>query len=90
MEMVRLVGEAEVVRKKERSPHGFGRFLGRVRSVFAFLLVATVLVFAFCHSADLQNYVVSNLYKWSQVEFKSDSLRQNALKHENEVNRVLE
>lgn len=92
MGTIRLIGENEVVRKPERRGRrrgrGESRFLGRVRGVFAFLLVATVFIFAFCHRADMQNYVISHLYRWSRAELKSDPLRQSALNHENEVNRV--
>jgi membrane-anchored protein YejM (alkaline phosphatase superfamily) len=90
MEALRLVGETGVLRKKERRARGRRLVFGSVRSVFAFLFVATALVFTFCNRADLQDYIFSNFYKWSQTELKSSSLRQNALNHENEVNLVLE
>jgi len=93
MGTIRLIGDSdtEVARKKERRRgHGqaVGRFLSGVRSLFAFLLVATVFVFAFCYSPELQNYIVTHLYKWSQAELQSSALRQGALNHENEINQV--
>ena len=90
MKTVRLIGETEVVHRKGRRSHDFRGFFGQVRSVFGFLLVATVLVFIFSYREDVQNYVVSNLYRWSQAELKSSSIRQAAINHENEVNRVTE
>ena len=91
---IRFVGEREPARKMERRRRDRGdvidRLLGRVRSLFVFLFVATVFVFAFCHSTDLQNFIVSKLYKWSQAELKSSALRQGALDHENEVNQVVQ
>ena len=92
MGTIRLIGETEAPRKKARPSRGqgqsVGRFAGQVRGVFGLLFVAAVFVFAFCYRADLQNYVISKLYKWSQADLKSDTLRQSALNHENEVNRV--
>ncbi len=92
MGTIRLKGENKVVRKKQRRGQGSGqvvsRLFGCVRSVFGFLFVVTVFVFAFCYRQDFQGFVISNLYKWSQAELKSDTLRQSALNHENEINRV--
>ena len=94
MEGVRLIGEREPAREIKRRHRDRGdvvdRVLVRVRGVFVFLFGATVFVFAFCHSTDLQNFVISNVYKWSQAELKSDALGQAALNHENEVNQVAE
>ena len=90
LEMVGLIGEAEVVRHQERRAQGRRLVFGRIRSVFACLFVATVLVFTFCYRADLQDYTISHLYQWSQAELKTSSFRQSALNHENEVNRVIE
>jgi hypothetical protein len=90
---IRLI-EREPVRKKKIKRQvrvrvrGRRPFFGRVRGVFGFLFFATVLIFAFCFRADLQEYIVSKLYNWSQAETKSNSLRQNALDHEREVNRA--
>lgn len=90
MEMVTLIGETEVVHKKERRARGLRPILGRVRNLLAFLFVATVLVFIFNYREDLQYFIYSNLYNETQVELKSSSLRQNALNHETEVNRIAE
>ncbi len=97
---IRLIGESEVVPNRQRGSRGRGQrgergqfrggFFGQIRSVFTFLFVAAILVFAFCYSPDLQKVIISNLYKWSQTELKSNALRQSAINHENEVNRVLQ
>jgi hypothetical protein len=93
MGTIRLIGENEVVRSKPRRNQGRGRVVRRlfgcVRSVFGFLFVVAVFVFAFCYRADFQDYVISHVYRWSQAEMKSDTFRQGALNHENEVNRVV-
>jgi hypothetical protein len=89
IDMAKMVGEAEVIRlkerRKERRADRLHRFFAKVRRVFAFLLVSTVLVFAFCRREDLQDFIFSNLYKWSQASQRSDTFRQTALEHEKEV-----
>ena len=94
MATVKFIGETEIVPKKaRRAPgrgRGFGPIFGRARRVFAFLFISTVFIFAFCHRADLQGYIFSKIYKLSQGETQSNTIRQNAINHENEVNKVLE
>ena len=86
MEMAKMVGEAEAVRKKERRADRRRQFFGKVRSVFAFLFFATVFVYAFCNEKEFQNFIVSKLDGLSQTAAQSDSFRQTALSHEQEVN----
>jgi hypothetical protein len=94
MGTIKLIGEKEAVSKAPRPAMGRSRlagwFFGRVRTVFALLFVLTLFVFAFSHSKELQNLIISKLYQWSQTELKSSTLRQDALQHESEVNRVAE
>jgi hypothetical protein len=97
MTLVKLIGEEpKVVPEKPKTRHVRRRrvvrrgILGRVRRVFAFLLVATVLVFAFCRREDLQDYLFSGLHSLTQEETQSSAIRNNALDHEKEVNQVLD
>jgi hypothetical protein len=89
MEMAKLVGEAEAGRRKERRVRRRHLFFGQIRSVFAFLFVATVFVYAFCKEQEFQNFIMAELDGLSQAAVKSDSFRQTALNHEKEVNEVV-
>jgi hypothetical protein len=88
MEMAKMVGEAEVVRKKERRARRRHLFFGQVRGVFAFLFVATMFVYAFCKEKEFQNFIMARLDGLSQASVESDGFRKAALNHEKEVDEV--
>jgi cell division protein FtsL len=91
METAQLVRDEKLrLRRKKQRADRAADFFSRVRGVFAFLLLVTVLVFAFCHRTDVQNFIFTNFSHWSQVELKKSHLRQQAINHENEINRIVE
>jgi hypothetical protein len=57
MAMEKIVGQAEAEQQHEIHVQKRAEVIGRVRSVFVFLLVATVFVFAFCYREQIQNAI---------------------------------
>lgn len=78
------------LRKKKQQADRLADFFIRVRGIFAFLFLVTVLVFAFSYRTDVQTFVFTRLNHWSQVELKKSHLRQQAINHEDEINRIAE
>ena len=62
---------------------------GRVRNLFGFLFGVTVLVFIFSDHAALQNDIYARVGPLLVSLENSSSIKQGAIKHENEVNAVV-
>ena len=61
MAMSKIVGEAEILQKQEVLENRRRQIFGRVRAVFVFLFVATLLVVAFCYHTQLQETISAKL-----------------------------
>jgi hypothetical protein len=76
-------------RKKNREENR-----GSVRSIFGFLFCAAVLVYVFSDHTNLQKLIQTKIYPvFNRVMVQSHSpsyFKQGALKHENEVNEVIQ
>jgi hypothetical protein len=66
----------------------YSQFFGRVRSIFVYLFVATIFVFAFNHHTEIQNLACAKLNPVIKKISAPDSLRQKALNYEKEVDEI--
>jgi hypothetical protein len=64
------------------------QFFGRVRSIFIYLFVATIFVFAFNHHTEIQSLAYAKLNPAIKKISATDSLRQKALSYEKEVDEI--
>jgi hypothetical protein len=65
------------------------QFFGRVRSIFIFLFVATILVFTFSHHTEIQSLASAKLNQVvKKSSHSSDKLRQSAVNYENQVGEI--
>jgi hypothetical protein len=64
------------------------QFFGRVRSIFIFLFLATILVFAFNRHTEIQSLAYAKLNHAVKNSSASDSLRQGAINYEKQVDEI--
>ena len=55
--MEKIVGQAEAEQQQEIRVQKRAEVVGRVRSIFVFLLIATIVVFAFCYREQIQSAI---------------------------------
>jgi len=64
------------------------RFFGRVRRVFVYLFVATILVVALNHYTEIQSVTYAKLVHAMKYSPNSDKLRQSAVNYEKQVDEI--
>lgn len=74
--------------RAKRREQFFGRVLCRVRKTFVFLFMATVAVAAFNHYTEIESLAMTKLGPAIKKITASNSLRQNAINYENQVDDV--
>jgi hypothetical protein len=76
-------------RQKIRAERRVG-FNARVRGAFVLLFFAAIFVFIFNHQVEVQIAASAGLHQAAKQITVSDKLRQQALKHEKEVDKINE
>jgi hypothetical protein len=84
---IRVADWAAAEYRKKRRVERRGRLRCQVRSIFVLLGVLTVLLFAYNHQTEIQRAVSAVLAKIGKPA-ASDSIRNHALKYEDEVNQA--
>ena len=84
---IKLAPWAEKEYRKEIRKERRGHFFGHVRGIFILLLIATASVYIHNHQVELQRLASAELGGLKKSP-TTDSLRSNALRHEQEVNQA--
>jgi hypothetical protein len=66
----------------------FGHVQSGVRRIFIFLFVATIYVVIFNHRVEIQSAALAKLHESLKKSYASNSLRQNALNYEKQVDDI--
>lgn len=64
------------------------RFFANVRGVFILLLVAAIVVFIFNHRVEVQSAASAGLHQLTKKHATPDKFREQALRHEKEVDQI--
>jgi hypothetical protein len=78
----------QVERLRKIRADRYSQFFGRVRSIFIYLFVATVMVFAFNHYMEIQDAAYAKLGHVVKKASGSDTLRQEAFNYEKQVDDI--
>ena len=80
MAMEKIVGQAEAEKQQEIRDQRRAEVFGRARSIFVFLLVATIGVFVFCYREQIQDKIFSkpSLLGTGKVAAQLNAARKNA------------
>jgi hypothetical protein len=74
--------------RAERRGELFGHVRSGVRSIFIFLFIAAILVFAFNHQTEIQTLAYAKLERVIKHSPSSDKLRQSAINYEKQVDNI--